>query len=95
VEIVWLPAGGRTRDAQIDYIARENPDAAARIDEDIERQVDLLADHPLIGRPGRRAGTRERVISHTPFIVIYRVRAERIEIIRVLHGAQQWPTGGR
>lgn len=91
MEIVWLPAGGRTRDAQIDYIAQENPLAAARIDEDIERQVDLLATHPLIGRPGRRRGTRELVISRTPFIVIYRVTARRVEILRVLHGARQWP----
>lgn len=33
----------------------------------------------------------ELVISRTPFIVVYRVKAKRIELLRVLHGSQQWP----
>ena len=43
--------------------------------------------------PHRAAGTRELVIARTPFVVVYRVRQkpERVEIIRVLHGAQKWP----
>ncbi|MBU2719510.1 type II toxin-antitoxin system RelE/ParE family toxin [Acidithiobacillus ferridurans] len=40
---------------------------------------------------GRQQGTRELVIPHTPFIVVYRARHGRLEILRVLHGAQQWP----
>jgi toxin ParE1/3/4 len=38
-------------------------------------------------------GTRELVIGRTPFIVVYRVKpkAKRIELLRVLHGSQQWP----
>ena len=53
----------------------------------------LLSEYPKIGRRGRAAGTRELVIARTPFIVVYRVRQkpERVEIIRVLHGAQKWP----
>jgi toxin ParE1/3/4 len=95
LDIVWLPTGRRTRVAQIDYIAGDNPSAAARIDEDLGRQVRQLRDHPLIGRPGRAAGTRELVISRTPFIVIYRITDRRIEMLRVLHGAQQWPSRSR
>jgi toxin ParE1/3/4 len=44
-----------------------------------------------MGRSGRVADTRELVISRTPFIVVYRVTPTRIEILRVLHGAQAWP----
>lgn len=44
-----------------------------------------------MGRPGRKQGTRELVISRTPFIVVYRLKAKRIELLRVLHGSQQWP----
>jgi len=52
-----------------------------------------LSEHPEAGRSGRRRGTRELVISGTPFILIYRVRARpaRVEILRVLHGKQKWP----
>jgi toxin ParE1/3/4 len=91
LDVVWLHIGRRTRIAQVDHIARDNPSAAARVDEDLERQVRQLREHPLMGRPGRESGTRELVISRTPFIVIYRVTARRVEILRVLHGAQQWP----
>lgn len=91
MDITWLQAGRRTRIAQTDHIARDNPAAAARVDEEIERQIRQLREHPLMGRPGREPGTRELVIGRTPFIAIYRVTGSRIEILRILHGAQQWP----
>ena len=76
---------------QLDYIAQDNPLAAISQDEEIEQQVDMLMQHPQMGRPGRMKGTRELVISRTPFIVVYRVKGKRIEVIRLLHSSQQWP----
>lgn len=61
--IRWLRTAARNRFEQLDCIAAENPTAAIRIDRQIERQVDMLLDHPLMGRDGRIAGTRELVIS--------------------------------
>lgn len=54
----------------------------------------ILPEHPRAGRQGRVKSTRELVIEGLPFIVIYReqVSANSIEILRVLHEAQQWPT---
>lgn len=93
MEIFWLPHAITTREAQVNYVADINPQAAIDMDERIEQQVDQLAAHPDMGRAGRRRGTRELVISRTPLIVVYRVKARvgRVEILRVLHGAQQWP----
>ena len=51
----------------------------------------MLMQHPQMRRPGRLRGTRELVISRTPFVVIYRVKGSRIEVIRLLHSSQQWP----
>lgn len=53
--------------------------------------VDALADFPHIGRIGRKAGTSELVIRGLPFLVVYRLKNETIEIVRILHGAQKWP----
>jgi len=53
--------------------------------------VGLLVEYPRIGREGERAGTREFVIPQTPFIVVYRLRGDVAEILRVRHGAQEWP----
>ena len=93
--LVWLPSANATREAQLEYIARDSFLAAIDQDEEIERQVDLLLVHPNMGRPGRLKTTRELVISRTSFIVAYRVKGQRIEILRVLHGSQQWPPNTR
>jgi plasmid stabilization system protein ParE len=54
----------------------------------------ILPDHPRAGRQGRLKNTRELVIDGDPFIVIYResISTNTVEVLRVLHDAQQWPT---
>jgi toxin ParE1/3/4 len=53
--------------------------------------VDSLIRFPEIGRTGRVEGTRELVISGTPFIAAYKVEQQKVEILRVLHESQMWP----
>jgi toxin ParE1/3/4 len=89
--IHWLKPATLNRFEQLDYIAADNPTAAAALDEEIEHQTDMLAEHPLMGREGRVQGTRELVISSSPFIAVYRVNNKRIEILRILHGALMGP----
>ncbi len=74
------------------YIAEDNPAAAKRIVRQIIRNVDqLLSGQPEMGRPGRVPGTRELVVPRTPYIVPYRVRDSRIQILRIYHAARRWP----
>lgn len=87
----WTEAALEARFAQLDFIALDKPAAALDMDERIERQTELLLDHPNLGRKGRVKGTRELVIAGTPFIAVYRLLGERVEIFRFLHGARQWP----
>ncbi len=87
---VWLPKAIQNRHDLIDHIAEENLRAAIEHDERIEKQIDQLLDNPEIGRAGRRQGTRELVISRTPFVVVYRIKAKHIVIVRVLHTSQAW-----
>ena len=44
-----------------------------------------------LGRPGRLVGTRELVIPDTPYVIPYRVRRDRLELIAVFHSRQKWP----
>ena len=90
--IFWTPRARSERQAAISYIAKDNPLAALDQLDQIERQTSLLAAQPKMGRLGRVKGTRELVISGTPFIAIYRFKGMRIEILCFLHGAQMWPT---
>ena len=91
MRLVWTPAALRDVASVRAYIARDNATAA---DNQVERILAVdgnLLRFPEIGRPGRRGGTRELVVSRTPYIVAYRLRGEAIEILRVLHARQRWP----
>lgn len=91
MQVNWTSRAGSDREAAIEYIAQDSPAAALSQLDEIEGQTDRLADYPKLGRPGRVKGTRELVVNRTPFIVVYRIQGETIQILRVLHGAQQWP----
>jgi toxin ParE1/3/4 len=91
--IVWLSKAITTRDAQLDFIAKENIAAVIEYGDRLASQADQLNSHPDIGRAGRKQGSRELIISRISFAVIYRVnpKTKRVEILRVLHSSQQWP----
>jgi toxin ParE1/3/4 len=91
MRVVWTRPALRELEAIGDFIGRENPAAAEATVNRIVHQVGLLADHPHMGRSGRVAGTRELVVTDTPFIVPYRVHDDRVEILSVFHGARKWP----
>jgi toxin ParE1/3/4 len=92
VRVNWLRAARANLIAVSEYISQENPDAAAGTVATIVRAVEALEHFPAIGRPGRISGTRELVVSGTPYIVPYRVRGDVVQLIRVFHAARKWPS---
>jgi addiction module RelE/StbE family toxin len=91
MRIGWSVFAQADRDAIFDYIEADSPQAAITVDDRIRVQVEGLVRFPESGRPGRVEGTRELVIDRTPYIAAYRVASDTVRILRVLHGAQQWP----
>jgi len=88
----WRWRADRDLDAAIDRIARYDLFKAFAQFERIHTQTNMLLEHPKLGRPGRVKGTRELVISGTPFVVVYRLpEPQHIEILRLLHGSHRWP----
>ena len=91
MRIEWTePARRDLREIYL-YIAQDNPYAARTLQAEIRERVTLLQDNPNLGRPGRIDGTRELVMANNPYILPYRVRQGRIEILAVYHGARMWP----
>jgi len=86
----WRQAAGDDLLAIVDYISDNNPAAAQALKDEIESKVSRLPDHPKLYRAGRVAGTREMIV-HRNYLVIYAEAKDVISILRVLHGAQQWP----
>ena len=88
LEIVWsVLARMRLQEIRA-FVARDKPDAAARLAPRIVAIVEALREHPYLGRAGAEPGIRELIIGGTPYIVLYRVQADRVIISTIWHGAQ-------
>ena len=90
MKIKWVRLALNDLDKAGEFIAQDNPNAAAQVLKRIWEAVQLLADQPHAGRAGRVPGTRELMVTGTPFIIPYRVVENTVQILRVLHGKRKW-----
>lgn len=88
----WRDAARADLLAIVDYISDDNQDAAQRLKDDIERRASVLLEHPKAYRIGRVSGTREMVVQSN-YVVVYIEDEAAVVVLRVLHAAQQWPSG--
>ena len=91
MKVVWTPAALSGLESAHDYVAEESPGAAASLIKRIDSAVQVLRRHPQIGKQGRVEGTRELIVTGTPFIVVYIIAAGRVEVAALIHGARRWP----
>jgi toxin ParE1/3/4 len=91
VRLEWSRLALADRDEIFDYIETDNARAAVAVDELIAGQVKILLEFPLSGRAGRVDGTRELVISRTPYVAVYRLVDDTVRILRIIHGSRRWP----
>ena len=83
MRVIWTRQAEQDRADIWDYIAADNPVAAAR-----------LSEHPKMGKPGRVAGTRE-LIPHESYRMVYEIHGETVWLLVLIHTARQWPPGRR
>lgn len=91
MRLVWSkPALGHL-DEIFDFILRDNPDAAFSTLETIETAVARLETFPESGRIAKEPDARELVVAGTPYLVLYRIKGDMVQIVAVVHGARRWP----
>lgn len=88
---MWLRRAEKSLESLADYIAEDNKKAAYKLVMKIRKSAHSLIENPKKGRTGRVYGTRELIIPGTNYILPYRVKNNTIQILHVLHGAQNWP----
>lgn len=88
--IRWTKRAVGNLESVLDYIARDNVLAAVKFRDFIVDKVAVLEDHPHMGRTCDVQGARELVI-HENYIVVYRVRNETLEILRIRHARRKFP----
>ncbi len=92
MEIRWSALAVEDLERICAWIERDNPEAARRVATTIYNGIARLRDFPGLGRASSRmSGWRELVFPPLPYIVVYRVRQDLVEISRIYHGAQNWP----
>jgi addiction module RelE/StbE family toxin len=91
MQIRWSSAAAEDLSRIFEYIRPDNPSAAERVVRTIYDTAGSLESFPYRGRVGRVDGTRELVLPSLPFVVVYRVLEDAVEVAKVIHGAQRWP----
>jgi len=93
-EIVWSEPALSDLDAIADYIALEEPVAAAELVKRIFAHVEQLADHPESGsRPQELVRSRYRQVVESPCRVFYRYDGHKVFILYVMRAERLLRTG--
>jgi toxin ParE1/3/4 len=87
----WTREAAADLERIADYLFEHVPERAAELVRAVYDAPASLLEFPHRGRPGKKAGTRELVISALPYVVVYTVQGDVVFVVRILHGAQQWP----
>lgn len=90
MSVMWALSAEQDRMDIADFIAQDNPLAAVGMDEFFAAAARRLGEHPLIGRLGKIAGTRELVL-HESYRMVYEVKDGAVWILAVVHTARTWP----
>jgi len=74
VRLIWTDKAIYDLEAVRAYISSDKPGAARKTVLRILKLANDLLQHPVMGRAGSLPGTRELIVSDTPYIIPYRVR---------------------
>jgi addiction module RelE/StbE family toxin len=90
MRVRWSTDAANDLEQITERIAEHRPNSALRVARRIYRRLASLAKSPNHGRVGWVEGTRELVLAPLPYVAVYRVAADAIEILHIYHGAQNW-----
>ena len=92
MKVVWTREARQDRIDIRDFIAGDNPAAAARMDDLFSNAAASLSDLPMRGRAGLVAGTRE-LIPHESYRLVYEIDGDVVWVLAMVHTSRQWPPG--
>lgn len=87
----WTEEAADDLERITDYLLTHAPERAPELAQAVYEAPTSLLTFPNRGRLGKKKGTRELVLTPLPYVVVYAIRADVVFVVRILHGAQQWP----
>ena len=91
MQLRWTEEAAQDLERIADYLLLHAPDRAHDLIDRVYDAPNTLLTLPERGRRGKRQGTRELVLAPLPYVVVYAIRDDVVFVVRILHGAQQWP----
>jgi toxin ParE1/3/4 len=91
MRIRWTPAATADLQHISDYLKEHHPRYRQPTMRKLYEAVRALKQWPQRGRIGREEGTRELLFSPMPYVVVYRVTEQSVEVLRIYHTAQDRP----
>jgi toxin ParE1/3/4 len=91
MRVRWTPAAAADLQSISDYLSEHHPRYRDPTMRKLYGTIRSLKEWSLRGRPGREEGTREILFPPTPYVAVYRVKEETIEVVRIYHAAQYRP----
>jgi toxin ParE1/3/4 len=89
-KLLWTRRSLKDLESIYYYIAQDSQSVAKDVITGIKKLTENLSYQPFMGRQERKEGTRELVLVKTPFIVVYRIRDDTVEVLRILHSSQKY-----
>jgi len=91
MKVVWLRTASVALDREYEFLKARNPQGARLVFRRIVATARRLSEFSSSGRPGQIEGTRELVVPRCPYVIVYRVGPDTVEILRVFHTSRNWP----
>ena len=85
MRIRWTPPAAADLQSISDYLKEHHAEYRQPTIRKIYDKVRSLKETPYIGRPGQIEGTRELLFLPMPYVVVYRVHDDAIEVWRIWH----------
>jgi addiction module RelE/StbE family toxin len=86
----WTAPAADDLESIKNYLQQHFPHFAEPTVRAVYQQIRSLKAAPYRGRPGHRSGTRELPLTPLPYVVVYSVEAQVVQILHIYHGSQDW-----
>lgn len=90
MKVFWSTEALQDREDIWNYIAQDNPTAAAEMDALFSAAASLLSEQPFLGKVGKIHDTRE-LIAHENYRLVYEIHNENIWILTLINTSRHWP----
>jgi addiction module RelE/StbE family toxin len=89
IQLRWTLAAADDLEEIANYLFEKAPAKAAELIHTIYEAPAGLKTFPYRGRSGKKQGTRKLLVPSLPYIIVYQVKEDAVNIVRILHAAQE------